>query len=49
MGYLPDMDDDEGGDPACWMHLVCPSCGLMTEEDPPPTVCPRCGEERPPP
>ena len=37
---------DEGGDPACWMHLVCPGCGLLTEEEPPLAVCPRCGEER---
>jgi hypothetical protein len=20
---------DEGGDPVCWAHLVCPACGLL--------------------
>jgi hypothetical protein len=20
---------DEGGDPVCWAHLVCPECGLL--------------------
>lgn len=40
-------EEDEGGEPACWMHMICPTCGLLTEEDPPPAVCPRCGEERP--
>lgn len=20
----------EGGEPACWAHLVCPECGAMT-------------------
>lgn len=37
---------DEGGESACWMHLICPGCGLLTDDDPPPVVCPRCGEER---
>lgn len=22
---------DEGGDAACWAHLVCPECGAVTE------------------
>ncbi|HLG67125.1 MAG TPA: chloride channel protein [Acidimicrobiales bacterium] len=28
-GPAPDAHDEEepGGDPACWAHLVCPSCG----------------------
>ena len=21
-----------GGDPACWLHLVCSSCGVMLDE-----------------
>jgi hypothetical protein len=26
--------DATGGDDACWLHLVCPSCGaLVTAED----------------
>ncbi|MDA8056653.1 MAG: hypothetical protein M0032_01575 [Actinomycetota bacterium] len=24
--------DDVGGDPACWAHLVCPSCGAVETE-----------------
>jgi hypothetical protein len=23
---------DEGGDPACYAHLVCPECGAVTTE-----------------
>ena len=30
------MDDaaerDEGGDPVCWAHLVCPDCGAISSE-----------------
>lgn len=22
----------EGGEPACWAHLVCPECGAITSE-----------------
>ena len=22
---------DEGGDAACWAHLVCPECGAVTD------------------
>jgi hypothetical protein len=28
----PPADDtelDEGGDPVCWAHLVCPECGVL--------------------
>lgn len=39
-------EEREGGDPACWMHVVCEHCGLMPDEDPPPQRCPRCGEVR---
>jgi rubrerythrin len=35
---------DEGGDPACWLHRVCPDCGRLADEDPP-TRCPGCGAE----
>ncbi|WP_166486429.1 hypothetical protein [Blastococcus saxobsidens] len=37
---------DDGGDPACWLHRVCPACGGLADEDPP-TRCPRCGAELP--
>ena len=33
----------EGGDPACWLARVCPACGRLADEDPPPR-CPACGE-----
>ncbi|HYB46369.1 MAG TPA: hypothetical protein VED20_03275 [Streptosporangiaceae bacterium] len=25
-------ESDEGGDPVCWAHLVCPECGAMESE-----------------
>jgi hypothetical protein len=34
---------DEGGDPACWLHRVCPACGRLADEEPP-TRCAACGE-----
>jgi rRNA maturation endonuclease Nob1 len=40
------MDDDEGGDPACWARLVCPACGRLTE-DPQARRCAACGAELP--
>ncbi|NEK58911.1 MarR family transcriptional regulator [Geodermatophilus sabuli] len=36
----------DGGDPACWLHRVCPACGRMADGDPP-TTCPACGEPLP--
>lgn len=27
-----DPDYEEGGDPVCWAHLVCPECGAITIE-----------------
>lgn len=42
------MDDDEGGDPACWANRVCPECGLFSVVEPP-TTCERCGETIPAP
>jgi hypothetical protein len=40
----PLRDDDEGGDPACWLHRVCPVCGRLADDDPP-TTCAGCGAE----
>jgi transcription initiation factor IIE alpha subunit len=40
------MDEDPpdaAGDPACWLHFVCPGCGRM-REDPTLATCPNCGE-----
>ena len=39
-------DDDVPGDPACWLHRVCPSCGTIANADPP-TTCPQCHAEIP--
>jgi hypothetical protein len=25
-------DEPLGGDPACWVHMVCPECGAMLRE-----------------
>lgn len=25
-------EEAEGGEPACWAHLVCPECGAITSE-----------------
>jgi rubrerythrin len=38
---------DLGGDPVCWLHLVCPECGRLTsaEGDGNPGACPECGAE----
>lgn len=30
---------DLGGDPACWLHAVCPTCGQVLEDGVPHT-CP---------
>jgi hypothetical protein len=27
-----DREFEEGGDPVCWAHLVCPECGAITTE-----------------
>jgi hypothetical protein len=26
-------EEPEGGDAACWAHLVCPECGAMSREE----------------
>jgi len=36
------QDEDAPGDPACWLHRVCPACGTIAETDPPAT-CAQCG------
>lgn len=33
---------ERGGDPACWLNLVCPRCGTMAEHGRA-ARCPRCG------
>lgn len=32
----------EGGDPACWAHLVCPACGRILPHEQA-EACPACG------
>lgn len=41
-----DDENDTGGDPACWLHRVCPECGALVEGDS--GDCWRCGTHRPP-
>jgi uncharacterized protein YeaO (DUF488 family) len=41
-----DEEDDVPGDPACWLHRVCPACGTIANADPP-TSCPQCHAEIP--
>lgn len=36
------LEEDQGGDAACWIANVCPECGLLVEEERP-RICPRCG------
>lgn len=31
--------EDQGGDPACWAHLVCPGCGAVETEGHLPDCC----------
>lgn len=40
----PDAAPAEGGDPACFVHRVCPGCGRVADSEPP-TSCPGCGRE----
>lgn len=40
------MTHEDGGDPACLLHRVCPDCGRLGDQDPP-TRCPACGAELP--
>jgi hypothetical protein len=28
----PEPEDERGGDPVCWAHLVCPECGAIVSE-----------------
>jgi uncharacterized protein len=35
-------DSDEGGNAACWLNQVCPSCGRLGD-GPRPDRCPVCG------
>ena len=44
--HAPPVLRETVGDPVCWLHEVCPGCGLFIGDDPPPT-CPRCGETVP--
>lgn len=33
--------EDTGGDPVCWLHLVCDECGAFLDD--PDLPCARCG------
>ena len=38
--------EPEGGEPACLLNRICPSCDAVLDA-PPPTSCHRCGEQLP--
>lgn len=38
----PDVPDERGGDPVCWLHQICPECGHLPDNPAVPT-CSRCG------
>lgn len=42
----PVVDEDAGGDAACWLQSVCPECGRVCE-DRAASVCPSCGADLP--
>ena len=29
----PDPEDEQGGDPACWLDRVCDACGALVEDE----------------
>lgn len=34
--YSEDLEEKSeplGGDPTCWLHLVCPSCGVVFDQN----------------
>ncbi|GAA1245998.1 hypothetical protein GCM10009665_41110 [Kitasatospora nipponensis] len=45
-GTRPDPAD-EGGDSACWLHRLCPACGMVPDGTAP-AYCSHCGEHLPP-
>lgn len=36
------VEPEEGGEPACWLHRLCPECDAVQDEARP-TRCWRCG------
>ena len=38
----PAAEHEEAGDPACWVHRVCPDCGRLNQAEHPET-CEVCG------
>jgi rRNA maturation endonuclease Nob1 len=38
------LEDERGGDAACWLRRVCQACGSLADADPP-TTCQVCGAE----
>lgn len=43
MAHVPSSAPDEapGGDPVCWLHLLCPACGRVADGRG--SSCPSCG------
>ena len=38
----PPTEHENGGDPACWAHRVCPECGRLSQAEHP-DACEACG------
>lgn len=38
----PATEYEDGGDPACWAHRVCPECGRLNQAEHP-DACEACG------
>jgi len=37
-----EVNEELGGDAACWAHRVCPACGRLNDAERP-TICQDCG------
>jgi len=44
-GRVEVREAELGGDPACWLNLVCQDCGRFID-DPLAETCPACGAPR---
>lgn len=43
LAQLEELEElEEGGDPACWLHRLCPQCDAVQDEAHP-ARCWRCG------
>jgi ribosomal protein S27AE len=43
---VTEPEEQTGGDPVCWAHLLCPECGAVPDR-PDDERCARCGADLP--